>query len=132
MRQTDRWAGILGASAVAVGAYAAHGLEAALGRGQLPAEEIMQRVEWCELAVRYQLWHAIALLALGSRRATIAQVLWIVGVVLFSGSLYAMTATGYTKLGMVTPLGGLSLMGGWVAVCCGRAGPKPLGDSRDG
>ena len=77
-----------------------------------------------QTAVSYQLIHAVALLALagwrregpaGRRRQT-AGMCWIVGVLLFSGSLYGLALGGPRALGPVTPLGGLALLAGWALV----------------
>lgn len=107
----------LGCLAVALGAFGAHGLTkhlAGLADGAL-------RLDWWKTAAQYHLAHALALgLSAGllgdTRAGRIACASFVVGVVLFSGSLYTMTLTGTRWLGAVTPLGGLSLMAGWVAM----------------
>jgi uncharacterized membrane protein YgdD (TMEM256/DUF423 family) len=105
---------LLGAISVVLGAFGAHAL-----RGRL--EPAMLAV--FETAVRYQIVHAIALLFVGRigadaprRGAALAGVLFTCGVVLFSGSLYALVFTRLTWWGAVTPLGGLALIGGWLAL----------------
>ncbi len=102
---------VLGGIAVAAGAFGAHGL-----RSRVAAELL---ATW-ETAVRYQAWHALALLALAwavSRwpDAGLAATawLWLAGVVVFSGSLYLLVLTGQRWLGAVTPIGGLALIAGW-------------------
>lgn len=113
-------AGVLGFLGVGLGAFGAHGL-----RGRVPEAML---ANW-QTATHYLLVHAVAMLALGALgRATHAAVglpaaMFLAGVVLFSGSLYVMVLTGSTRLGMITPLGGLCLLGGWlaVAVTLGRA-----------
>ena len=112
-------AGILGATGVALGAFWAHALrDVLLERGTANA--------W-ETAVRYHLLHAVALLAVaawrrpaaggGNGRAFFwAARLWIVGTVLFAGSLYGLALGGPRWLGPVTPLGGVALLAGWVCV----------------
>lgn len=100
--------------AVAAGAFGAHGLKDVL-------EAEMKAVY--ETAVRYQMYHALALLlvaALGDRISARA-LSWsgccfVAGVVLFSGSLYALSLTGIRKLGAITPLGGLFFLAGWLAL----------------
>jgi uncharacterized membrane protein YgdD (TMEM256/DUF423 family) len=102
--------------AVALGAFGAHGLKnrlAALPDGP-------RRLEWWQTAASYQLAHALAigLAALLAERlpagaACAAGIAFLVGIVLFSGSLYVMTVTGLRALGAVTPLGGLALLAGW-------------------
>jgi len=111
-------AGGLGATGVALGAFGAHGLrEFLVERGMSTA--------W-ETAVRYHLLHSVALLAVAvwmrppadasARRAGWAAVCWIVGTVIFSGSLYGLALGGPRWLGPVTPLGGLALLAGWLCV----------------
>jgi uncharacterized membrane protein YgdD (TMEM256/DUF423 family) len=102
-------AGILGLTGVALGAFGAHGLKATL--------EATQGMENWKTAVLYQLVHAVALLALASRTEPAARAVgwcWIAGVVLFSGSLYAL-ALGFPAkfIWPVTPLGGLAFLMGW-------------------
>jgi uncharacterized membrane protein YgdD (TMEM256/DUF423 family) len=117
-------AGILGLTGVALGAMGAHALKATL------AERGMA-VAW-ETGARYHLFHAVALLGVAAclrpgatvgggnaRRAGLlrwAAVSWCAGVVLFSGSLYWLALGGPRWLGPVTPLGGVALMIGWLAV----------------
>lgn len=104
--------------AVALGAFGAHGLKSRLEG----LEDGAQRLAWWETAAHYQLTHALALgLAayLFTRRpgkaARLSGFAFTVGIVLFSGSLYAMTLTGMRGLGAVTPLGGVALLVGWGA-----------------
>jgi uncharacterized membrane protein YgdD (TMEM256/DUF423 family) len=83
----------------------------------------VKRLEWWNTAAHYHLTHALAL-ALAAwlvhrgagASAVVAGWSFIAGVLLFSGSLYLMTITGQTKLGAITPLGGLLLLAGWGAV----------------
>ncbi len=111
-------AGLSGALAVALGAYGAHGLERALEG--LPDAAL--RHGWWETAVLYHLVHSLALgvcAALAPRhpRATkVAGGAFVLGVLLFAGTLYAMTLGAPRWLGAITPLGGLSLIAGWVAL----------------
>jgi uncharacterized membrane protein YgdD (TMEM256/DUF423 family) len=104
-------AGLVGALGVAAGAFGAHGLRARVGPDLLAV--------W-ETAARYHLLHAVALLVLAAvarpeRAPYLASALFTAGIVLFSGSLYAMTLTGARSLGAITPLGGLLLIAGWIA-----------------
>jgi len=105
------WAGIVGALGVAFGAFGAHGLRQVLSQESLAI--------W-HTGVEYQLWHAAALLALGlygratARSVTVAASLMLIGIALFSGSLYALAITGFRRLGFVTPFGGLCLLGSWI------------------
>ena len=102
-------AGLLGLTGVALGAFGAHGLKATL--------ETTGGLENWKTAVFYQLVHAVALLALASRNEPAVRVIgrwWIIGVVLFSGSLYALALGVPAKfIWPVTPLGGLALLLGW-------------------
>jgi uncharacterized membrane protein YgdD (TMEM256/DUF423 family) len=112
--------GVLGFLAVALGAFGAHGLK---GRfSDLP--DGVTRLGWWETAAHYHLVHALALgLAAylsartgGATVATLSGVSFVLGVLLFSGSLYVMTLTGIRALGAVTPIGGLFFLAGWVAL----------------
>ena len=106
-------AALLGATAVVLGAFGAHALRARLDASQLAT--------W-STAVEYHLVHAAVLLALalygasGSRAVGLPAALFSAGIVLFSGSLYALVLGGPRWLGPVTPLGGLCLIGGWLAL----------------
>jgi len=110
-------AGIFGITGVAFGAFGAHGLrELLLEHGTTNA--------W-ETGARYHLLHSIALLALGFglQRTEIdapwlarAARAWIVGIILFAGSLYALALGGPRWLGPVTPLGGICFLFGWLSV----------------
>ncbi|MBI1372657.1 MAG: DUF423 domain-containing protein [Phycisphaera sp.] len=123
-------AGILGCTGVIAGAFGAHGLEGRLDAHMLDV--------W-NTGARYQIYHAIALLGAAwvcerfpGRAATVAGWLFVVGVVIFSGSLYALALSGIKWLGAVTPLGGLALIVGWallgVAGCCGGKREQISGD----
>lgn len=111
--------GLLGFSAVALGAFGAHGLRARLAA--IP--DGVERIEWWNTAAHYHLTHALGLAFVAwlaqrgaGSSATVAGWSFVAGVALFSGSLYAMTLTGQTRLGIVTPFGGLLLLVGWGAV----------------
>jgi uncharacterized membrane protein YgdD (TMEM256/DUF423 family) len=111
--------GLLGFSAVALGAFGAHGLRSRLE--SLP--DGVKRLEWWNTAAHYHLTHALALGLVAwlihrgaATSAMVAGWSFVAGVALFSGSLYLMTITGQTKLGAITPLGGLLLLIGWGAV----------------
>jgi uncharacterized membrane protein YgdD (TMEM256/DUF423 family) len=112
-------AAINGLAAVALGAFGAHGLKARLAA----VADGAQRLAWWDTAAHYHLTHALAigLSAYLAARAPGAAAhasgfCFLVGIILFSGSLYAMTLTGARALGAVTPLGGLLLLAGWAAV----------------
>ncbi len=103
--------GIAGASAVLLGAFGAHAL-----RGVLDARAL----EIWQTAVTYHAWHALALVlavALGQGRSgRIAQIAFTTGIVLFSGSLYALALGAPRWAGIITPLGGLAFVAGWMAL----------------
>ncbi len=106
--------GLLGAVAVAAGAYGRHGVLEPAGR------------EMFAIAVDYQLWHALALLAvawLGGRlvgasrlMAHVAGAAFLLGVILFSGTLYLFGLTGVVPLEGAAPAGGFMMIGGWIAL----------------
>lgn len=117
------FAGVFAALAVALGAFGAHALnERLVQNGMLDV--------W-RTAVDYQMWHALALLGLGVwvrlepscasclRRAV--AILWVLGIVFFSGSLYVLALGGPKWLGPVTPLGGLCFIAGWLLLALGAA-----------
>ncbi|WP_237059622.1 DUF423 domain-containing protein [Microbulbifer sediminum] len=108
-------AAFFGGTGVMLGAFGAHGL-----RGRV-AEKLLEAFK---TGVHYQLVHALALLLValmiqhwGPRTALVScGVLFAVGVLLFSGSLYGLALGGPRWLGPVTPLGGTAMIGGWVAL----------------
>lgn len=100
--------GVNAAIAVGAGAFGAHGL-----RERLDARAL----EVFETAARYQMYHALALVLCGviaTRGAQQAGLLLQVGIVIFSGSLYALALTGVKGLGAITPIGGLAFLAGWL------------------
>ena len=121
MARTFWWLGcFFGLTGVAAGAFGAHAL-----RARLPADLLAV----FETGARYQMVHALALLAVAliaarapSGAASAAGWLFAAGIVVFSGSLYALALTGVRGLGAVTPLGGLCFLAGWAALAlAGRA-----------
>jgi uncharacterized membrane protein YgdD (TMEM256/DUF423 family) len=120
-------AALLAATAVALGAYSAHGLEDHLKSAGHEAE-LSQRLAWFSTGVQYHMVHALALALVGlvagdswSGGLRLAAILFVVGIVLFSGSLYVMTLApaAWKKLGAVVPLGGLSFIVAWLALAYG-------------
>jgi uncharacterized membrane protein YgdD (TMEM256/DUF423 family) len=107
-------AGIAGATGVALGAFGAHGL-----KGRVTDPHLLE--VW-ETAARYHLLHAVALavVAIHPARPVWSGWLFLGGILIFSGSLYTMTLTGQRWLGAVTPVGGLLLIAGWVALALAR------------
>jgi uncharacterized membrane protein YgdD (TMEM256/DUF423 family) len=113
-------AGLLGFSAVALGAFGAHGLRGRLSPAML---------EVYRTGALYHLVHAVAALAVALaadklRRGRLILTLLTAGIVVFAGSLYALAITGIGALGAVTPLGGLLLLAAWVLVALEAAGPS--------
>ena len=97
-----------GALAVAAGAFGAHGLRERLEPRAL---------EIFETAARYQMFHALAIVLCGviaTRGATTAGWLFQAGILVFSGSLYALALTDVKVLGAITPLGGVAFLAGWL------------------
>lgn len=101
-----------GFTSVALGAFAAHGL-----RHQLSPESLAV----FQTGVQYQQLHTLVLLAVAlllqrqaGRLLTLSGGFFVAGMLLFSGSLYALTLTGFGKLGIITPLGGVAFMLGWL------------------
>lgn len=127
-----RVAAVLGFAGVALGAFGAHGLRARLNTDSeasvVPAGSktisTSRRIEVFETGARYQMYHALALVAvawLASRASdhtavNVAGWAFLLGTVLFSGSLYILGFTGIGWLGAVTPLGGVAFLVGWGAL----------------
>ena len=87
---------------------------------------VLRRQDSLEIGVRYHMYHALALLAVGwlqaqgpSRTTTAAGVLFLLGILLFSGCLYAYVLSGVRVLAMIVPLGGLAYIAGWLALAVG-------------
>ncbi len=112
-----RIAGVVGALGVALGAFGAHGLKQVVTDPHL--------LDVWETAARYHVLHALALLGVAAHpgRPRIPGPLFLAGIAVFSGSLYLMAVTGIRWLGAITPIGGVCLIGGWLAL--GFARPEP-------
>ena len=93
-----------GALAVGAGAFATHGLKDRLSQHAL---------EVFETAARYQMYHALAMILCALLMARTAGWIFQVGIVLFSGSLYALALTDVKVLGAITPFGGVAFLAGW-------------------
>ncbi len=114
---------LLGALAVMAGAFGAHALQ-----GVLDA----RATGWYETAATYHAQQASAVVACGLLMLAVGSNAWlrgagtalIIGIIVFSGSLYLMAFTGITRLGMITPIGGLALIVGWVCLAIGAWRPK--------
>ncbi len=114
MKQLIIAGSILGLLAVMIGAFGAHGLKNAL------SEHAILRYQ---TGVQYQFYHVIAILITALFHSTTSKntqwlkyagLAFIIGIILFSGSLYLYALTGMSKFGMVAPIGGLSFILGWV------------------
>jgi uncharacterized membrane protein YgdD (TMEM256/DUF423 family) len=134
---------VLGGFSVALGAFGAHGLESALRGAKKPAgtggsvdvepssaakqglaePELAKRLAQWETAARYHMYHALAILAAawlltrgGGPAANVAGWCFLLGVLIFSGCLYALVLSGARVLGAIVPVGGVLLIVGWVAL----------------
>lgn len=120
----NKWlfiAALSGFFSVALGAFAAHGLTHILDAKAL---------EWIDTGLKYQLFHTLAILAVGlsvwrnDKFANLAATAWTVGMVLFSGSLYAL-ALGVSKgIVWITPIGGTLFLVGWLCLAYGSIKSK--------
>ena len=105
---------LLGFLGVALGAFGAHALRSRLDADMLATFEV---------GVRYQMYHALALLAVGwactrwpGALVTASGWLFVAGTIVFSGSLYALSLSGMRWLGAIAPIGGLALLAGWLCL----------------
>ncbi|QQK78072.1 DUF423 domain-containing protein [Salicibibacter cibarius] len=104
---------VMGALAVAIGAFGAHGLEGRVSERML---------ENYQTGVQYHMFHALGIIVVGLTAAVIggsallgwAGSLMLFGIIVFSGSLYTMALTGMTWLGAITPIGGVAFIAGWI------------------
>ena len=111
-----RMGAIAGFLAVGLGAFGAHGLKERLAE--------IGRQDNYQTAVEYHMAHALAMILVGllgfhverSRALNLAGWSFLVGIVIFSGSLYILALTGLRWLGAITPIGGVALLVGWVAL----------------
>jgi uncharacterized membrane protein YgdD (TMEM256/DUF423 family) len=132
----------LGGLAVVLGALAAHGLEPIFekqysGTKTIAGMEVPASWKYLQdfkTGAEYQMYHSLALLAVGllalrqpSRSLDVAGWCFVLGILFFSGSLYVLTLTGQTWLGMIAPIGGTLMIVGWFVLayaCCSCAVPK--------
>ena len=111
-----QFAAISGMLAVGIGAFGAHGLKEILAE--------TGRADTFETAVKYHFYHSLALFLIGIlalvkptwNKLNRAAILMMVGILVFSGSLYVLSLTGITWLGAITPLGGVAFIVGWILV----------------
>jgi uncharacterized membrane protein YgdD (TMEM256/DUF423 family) len=102
-------ASLLGLLCVGFGAFGAHGVSDP------------KAAEWLRTGATYGFVHVLAVFAAASLRARLAAPLFLAGVVLFAGSLWAMALGGPRLLGAITPMGGLLLMAGWAVLAVAAA-----------
>ena len=105
---------VFAALAILFGAFGSHALKEKL---------TLEQLEIYDIATRYLMFHALGIFAIGilgyqvpSEILTLPLLLMVLGILIFSGSLYLISLTGYKKLGMVTPIGGLALIISWLMV----------------
>ena len=118
-----RLGGIFAFLGVAAGAFGAHAL-----RSRVPTDLLAV----FETGARYQMYHALALLAVAwaasrapSQAIRAAGWLFVTGILVFSGSLYLLALTGIRAWGAVTPIGGVCFLAGWVAMAMAPLHPRP-------
>tara|TARA_B100001250_G_C19624006_1_gene710705 strand:+ start:348 stop:722 length:375 start_codon:yes stop_codon:yes gene_type:complete len=104
----------LAALAVAIGAFGAHGL-----KSRVSADDLVI----FETGVRYQMYHSLALILLGligvnfqSNIVQLPAILFLAGIIIFSGTLYLIPLTGLRWFGAITPIGGTALILGWIVL----------------
>lgn len=117
-----RLAAVFGLLGVALGAFGAHGLKT-----KVSAEDLAI----FDTAVRYQLWHALALfcVALAQRQQASAWlpragIAFVAGIAIFSGTLYVLVLANLRWMGAITPIGGVALMLGWLFLALAFAKPR--------
>ena len=105
---------VLAALAVSIGAFGAHGL-----KSKVSSEDLVI----FETGVRYQMYHSLGLILIGilgfhfpSNIIQLPAALFIIGIIIFSGTLYLIPLTGLRWLGAITPIGGTALIVGWIAL----------------
>jgi uncharacterized membrane protein YgdD (TMEM256/DUF423 family) len=130
MQNVSRWllvlAGISGAIAVGIDALGAHSLPKQLEKRGLAPEAIAKKLDQCELGARYQMYHALALVAIAlsnrarnSRWLTVASVLFLIGTLCFSGGLYSIVFADQILHWSIVPLGGTTLIAAWLCIAAG-------------
>ena len=104
----------MAALGVGLGAFGAHALKARL---------VPEALAVFEVGVKYHMYHALGLIGIGlvatrieATGIKVAGSAFLIGILLFSGSLYALALTGQRSLGMITPLGGVAFITGWLAL----------------
>ena len=105
---------VLAALAVSIGAFGAHGL-----KSKVSSEDLVI----FETGVRYQMYHSLGLILIGilgfhypSNIIQLPAILFLIGIIIFSGTLYLIPLTGLRWFGAITPIGGTALIAGWIAL----------------
>ena len=113
-----RISAIIGFLAVALGAFGAHGLHDVLEKNG--------RLATWETAVLYHLTHSVVMLVIATLRPPRIAAWWLMlaGAIIFSGTLYILALTNVKWLGAITPVGGVCLLAGWLALAFGKADEK--------
>ncbi|QDU25995.1 hypothetical protein ETAA8_10670 [Anatilimnocola aggregata] len=130
---------LFGAISVGLGAFGAHGLPDFLTGQGLTSETVARRLDNWEVASQYLMYHALALLACGvlahlrpSLSLSIATWFMTIGALIFSGMLYALVLLNMPVLGAIVPIGGVSMICGWLSLawagggCCSYECPTGL------
>ncbi len=130
----SRWlvlvAAISGLICVGIGAMGSHSLPKRLQQAGLSDMEVQKKIGQCEIAVKYQMFHTLAILSLGLAHATascrawkVACILFVVGIGLFSGGLYSMVFFDAMGHWSIVPLGGATMMLAWITLGFGAIFP---------
>ena len=130
----SRWlvffAAISGLACVGIGAMGSHSLPKRLQQAGLSDADVQKKIGQCEIAVRYQMFHTLAILSLGLTHATasrrawrVACILFMVGIGLFSGGLYSMVFFDVMGHWSIVPLGGAAMMLAWLTLGIGAIFP---------
>lgn len=113
----------MGAIGIGLGAFGAHALQSYLATHAEDGQQAAKLLNTWEIGVRYQMYHALALLLAaalvqraGGLALTVAGLSFTAGVLIFSGCLYALVLTGMRWLGAVVPVGGVVMIVGWIAL----------------
>ena len=131
----SRWivffAALSGLVSVGIGAMGSHSLPKRLQESGLSESDIQKKIGQCEIAVKYQMFHTLAILAVGLCPATaprrawkVACILFFAGICLFSGGLYSMVFFDRMGHWSIVPLGGATMMAAWLLLGIGAFFPN--------
>ncbi len=130
----SRWlifvAAVSGLVCVGIGAMGSHSLPKRLQDAGISESEVQKKLSQCEIAVKYQMYHTLAILGIGlspaaasNRTWKLASILFLMGIFLFSGGLYSMVFFNALGHWSIVPLGGVTLMGAWLLFGIGAVFP---------